>query len=203
MSQIQVAFDSSGSANIDGQVFKYTVAPPNVLNLQDQFGSQDSYQYQFTQNNLTLTYSDGSSFVCQKNKGGPLNRASGSTGSVTMATPAQGGGNEWQLQGSFCNWSGSSSSYSGSSYSSTRRVNYDGRGRWSFGAESSFSNNAGFGYGGGGTDNSGSYRIQGNAIYYTTDAGEQGVAQVNMQQNDGRITEIKIDGALYAPQLCD
>jgi hypothetical protein len=71
------------------------------------------------------------------------------------------------------------------------------------GSESSFSGDAGSAYSGGGVDNSGSYRVNGRQIVYTTNSGEQGIATVNMQQNDGHITEIYLGQDLYSPSLCN
>ncbi len=106
----------------------------------------------------------------------------------------------WQLQGSYCTWSGSS--YGSSSYSHTKYINFDGNGRWTFGESSSYSGSGGM-YAGQGGDSSGTYRVDGNTIYYMTDAGERGSAQVYVRQNSGMITEIKVDGQLYAKSLCN
>ncbi|OQY06192.1 MAG: hypothetical protein B6I22_06030 [Desulfobacteraceae bacterium 4572_123] len=200
-----VSFDSSGTAVLGGRRFSYTVLAPNILRLQGQAGISD-YRYEFSGDNLTLSYQDGSVFHCSRSGGmgggGVLGGRVGQSGGNSAQTSG-GAGNEWQLQGTLCNWSGSSSSYSSSSYSSTRRISFDGRGHWTFGSESSFSGTAGMAYGGQGGQESGTYRVAGNQIYYTTATGEQGVAQVHMRQDNGRITEIMVDGALYATGLCD
>ena len=109
-------------------------------------------------------------------------------------------GQNWQLQGSYCTWSGSS--YGSSSYSHTKYINFDGNGRWTFGESSSYSGSGGM-YAGQGSDNSGTYQVKGDIIYYTTDSGERGSAQVYVRQNSGMITEIKVDGQLYAKSLCN
>jgi hypothetical protein len=108
--------------------------------------------------------------------------------------------NNWQLQGTFCSWSGSS--YGSSSYSNTKYISFDGQGRWTYGESSSYSGGSGM-YAGQGGQDSGTYRVQGNVIYYKTNYGEQGAAQVHMRQNNGRITEIMVDGQLYSPSLCE
>lgn len=109
--------------------------------------------------------------------------------------------NAWQLNGTFCHYSGSSSY--GSSYSHTEMITFNGQGRWTMGSQSTFSSNAGSGYSGNGNAGTGLYLIEGNKVLYQTAEGEQGAAQVNMQQSDGRITEIYVDGELYSPSLCD
>ena len=45
--------------------------------------------------------------------------------------------------------------------------------------------------------------MEGNQIILKFGNGEQGVATVNMRQDDGRITEYMYDGTLYASGLCD
>jgi hypothetical protein len=197
-----VSFDQSGTAVLANQRFSYVLLSPNILRLQDQRGNSD-YQYTFSGNNLTLTYQDGSTFFCTRGGGGGALGSRGNQNSMPQPQAQQSSGNEWQLQGTLCNWSGSSSSYGSSSYSSTRMISFDGRGHWNFGSESSFSGSAGMAYGGQGNENSGTYRIQGNQIYYSTSSGERGVAQVYFRQDNGRITEIKVDGAVYATSLCD
>ena len=109
-------------------------------------------------------------------------------------------GQNWQLQGSYCTWSGSS--YGSSSYSHTKYINFDGNGRWTFGETSSYSGSNGM-YAGQGGDNSGTYQVKGNIIYYMTDSGERGNAQVYVRQNSGMITEIKVNGQVYAKSLCN
>lgn len=191
-----IEFTADGSALVNSQPFSYVLLPGNVLRLSDAGGASD-YLYEIAGDRLQLRYADGSSFECVRSGG---ERPSPSTS--RNPAPGQASGSEWQLQGSYCHWSGSSSSYSGSSYSSTRRLTFDGQGRWSHGSESSFSGSAGSAYGSGGGEG-GSYRVQGERILYATDAGEQGVATVNMRQDDGRITEIMLDGELYAKSLCE
>jgi hypothetical protein len=180
-----------------GQPFSYKLLEGNTLQISNG-SATDTYNYKLGKDKLQLSYRDGSTFDCTRQSagskpGGLLNRSG--TGQT------QTGGNEWQLRGTFCHYSGSSSY--GSSYSSTSSITFDGQGRWSMGSESSFSGDAGSAYSGGGVDNSGTYRVNGRQVIYTTASGEQGVARVNMQQNDGRITEIYVDQDLYSPSLCN
>ncbi len=104
------------------------------------------------------------------------------------------------LRGTFCHYSGSSSS--SGSYGGTQTITFDGINRWTSGAESSFSSDAGFGYANQAGE-SGRYQVQNRRILYQTDAGEQGYADINMQQSNGQITEIVLDGDLYSPSLCN
>lgn len=89
-------------------------------------------------------------------------------------------------------------------YEHTEWIRFDGRGNWAYGSEASFSGTEGLFYSGNqGAEMTGRYRIQGNQIYYQSNSGEQGVAQVHFRQPDGRITEIMVDGKLFATSLCD
>jgi hypothetical protein len=115
-----------------------------------------------------------------------------------------GSGQEYLLQGTLCSWSGSSSGYGNSSYSSSTRVYFDGQGNFSYSSESSFSGDAGIAYGGNqGAGNGGTYRVVGNQVQLQFNDGTTGVAQINMQQDDGRITELMYEGTLYATGLCE
>ena len=211
-----VSFGADGRATVGGNPFAYQLLPGNLLRLQDATGAND-YNYQLVDPQLTMTYGDGSAFTCTRGVAAATPPAYGGRqpaydqGAERGGQPAYGqqgsGGNTWQLQGTFCHWGGSSNYYSSSdysSYSSTQRISFDGRGRWAFGSETSFTSDVGnYASGGGGADNSGTYRVAGNQIQYQTAAGEQGVAQVKIRQNDGRITEILVDGDLYAPAVCE
>jgi len=210
-----VSFGADGRATIGGRPFRYQMRSGNVLRLQDASGYSD-YTYELSDAGLTMRYSDGSAFACTRPAagGGAMGAAArggppGHNRTVGAGGGAAGGGtgNEWQLQGTFCHTGGSSSYSSSSSYSGyshTERITFDGHGHWSFGSEAAFSSNAGlYSRGGGGAEESGRYRVVGRQIQYQTASGEQGVAQVKVQQNDGRITEITVEGTLYSPFLCE
>jgi hypothetical protein len=115
-----------------------------------------------------------------------------------------GSGQEYLLQGTLCSWSGSSSGYGNSSYSRSTRVYFDGQGNFSYSSESSFSGDAGIAYGNNqSADNGGTYRVVGNQVHLQFNDGTTGVAQINMRQDDGRITELMYEGTLYATGLCE
>jgi hypothetical protein len=109
-------------------------------------------------------------------------------------------GNEWQLQGRFCTYGGSSGG--GSSYSRTGWAEFDGHGNFRYGSESSFSSGAGMAYGGS-PGGSGQYRVQGNTVLLIYPDGSQEQAAVHVRQNDGRITEVRYGSDLYSPALCE
>jgi hypothetical protein len=192
-----ISFDKSGQCVMGGQSYNYRLLAGNTLQISNG-DATDSYTYRLEKNKLQLSYQDGSTFDCSRQA--PSTTPGGPLGKPGVSQP-QSGGNEWQLQGTFCHYSGSSSY--GSSYSSTSSITFDGQGHWSMGSESSFSGDAGSAYSGGGVDNSGSYRVNGRQIVYTTNSGEQGIARVNMQQSDGHISEIYVGQDLYSPSLCN
>lgn len=195
-----ITFDASGKVSISGNEFEYVINSKNNLSLRDISGSYN-YEYSIDGDKLVMNYSDGTVFSCQKKNNIAPGRSVPQTPNSESSRSAGGeysNQTNWQLQGSFCTWSGSSGG--GSSYSSSKNITFDGRGAWQMTSSSAYS--------GGGLAyqsspvNSGSYRVQGQMIYYTTSSGEQGTARVNMQQSDGRITEIYIGGELYSPSLC-
>ena len=192
-----VSFDKSGQCLMGGQPFSYELLADNTLQI-SKGNVSDTYTYHLEKDRLKLSYRDGSGFDCEKQSASSV---PGGLLKMDDKSQPQTGGNEWQLQGVFCHYSGSSS-YS-SSYSSTSRITFDGQGRWSMGSESSFSGDAGSAYSGGGVDNRGTYSVNGGQIMYTTNSGEQGVLRVNMQQSDGHITEIYLGEDLYSPSLCN
>jgi hypothetical protein len=194
-----ISFDNNGQCVMGGQPFSYKLLGGDTLQLSNG-SATDSYTYGIEKDKLKLTYRDGSVFDCTKLPG---SAAAGGLLQMPGKPQQQAAGNEWQLQGAFCHYSGSSSYVTGTSYSSSSRIVFDGRGHWSMGSESSFSGDVGSAYSGGGVDNSGTYRISGGLVTYTTRNGEQGIARVNMQQNDGRITEIYVGQDLYSPSLCE
>ncbi len=220
----EVSFDGQGGIVMVGERARYTLESGRIMRVSGGFDTEE-YQYNLTGEQLVLAASDGSLLRCVRQSGrgtgsgapgeGRTPEGIGSGKEIYPAPPEPGGppqahaypgveqpatDNGWQLNGTYCSWSGSSSS--SSSYSSTRRISFDGQGSWSFGSESSFSSGAGAAYGGGGGD-SGTYRVVGDQILYQTGTGEQGAAIIKVRRNDGSASEIEVDGALYAPQLCE
>lgn len=200
----RVSFDPSGRAQVGNRSYAYRLEGGGVR-LEDESGYSD-YRYAVQGESLRMWAGDGSEFRCGKAAGRPGNPTRNPLSQTGRAPAGYGpppgarGGDDWRLRGTYCHWSGSSSS--SSSYGRTERITFDGQGRWTFGTEASFSSGAGLAYGGSG-GGSGTYRVSGRQIFYQTASGEQGVASVNMQQDDGRVTEIIVNGELYAPQLCE
>lgn len=174
----------------DGETMKYQLVEPNIIRVQED-GSFIDYSYVLQDGRLTIIYPDGNYEIFTKS-------ASQKKSSSNSSTPK---GNVAQLSGWLCYWSGSSSSYS--SYSSTSKVYFDGRGNFAVSGEASFSGDAGAAYSGGGVDERGTYSIQGNNVILRFQDGSTGYATINMQQYDGSITELMYNGYLYATKLCN
>lgn len=178
-------FHTASHLVYDGEATEYTLVP-GAMRVQGPSGPID-YPYSLQGNNLAIGFPDGSRIQCVK--------------ASAEAEPRAGGGNESHLRGMLCHWSGSSTS--SSSFSRSTRVNFDGRGIFSYGTESSFSGESGLAYSGPGAGNRGTYRVVGNTVHLKFSDGSSGVAQVQMRQADGRITELMFEGQLYAAGLCD
>lgn len=190
-----LVFESRNRLVFNGDAANYTLVP-GAFRVQEDYGLVD-YAYSLKGNNLSVTFPDGSTMQCSRAASG--GSKSGGAGDESGGGGA-GGGSNWQLNGMLCSWSGSSSS--GSSYSRSTRVSFDGQGRFRYGSESSFSSGSGQAYGQGG-GSQGTYRVSGNSVYLTFGDGSTAVAKVQMKQNSGRITELMYNGTLYATGLCD
>jgi hypothetical protein len=104
------------------------------------------------------------------------------------------------LQGTLCSWSGSSGG--GSSFSTTRWARFDGRGRFTYGSNSSYSGGNGGMYNGG-AEGGGTYEVRGDRILLHYDEGGTDVAYVYNRAGNGMITEVKFEGRVYAAALCE
>ena len=182
-----LAFGNNGDLNFNGDVTQYAVQGNVITALVNGFPAQ--YRYQINGNNLAIANPDGTRTACQRGAAGGGNVAGG--GAMNGA-----------LQGTLCSYSGSSGG--GSSYASTRRVTFDGRGRFATGSESSFSNAAGLGYGGG-SGSGGAYAVTGvyvgAPIRVRWASGEDDQAFVHHIVS-GRITEIRYGKQVYGQGLC-
>lgn len=153
-----------------------------------------NYPYTLSQDKLLITFPDGTRV--------PFTRvSSGASNQTVTKKQSSGGGMVWQLQGSLCYWSGSSGS--NSSYSRSERINFDGKGNFTYGKESSFSGNAGIAYSGNPNVEKGTYRVEEKFVFLQFQSGESYQVEIIMRQDNGRITELKYQGKLYATSLCD
>lgn len=181
-------FQSANLLRYDGEENAYRIQG-NAIMIPGLFG-EERYPFKLQGSKLAVTFPEGETIRCR--------RAGG-----TKQTPGQQeGSNNTALRGRLCQWTGSSSSYSGTSSSRTQSAQFDGQGNLIYSSESSFSSNEGLAYGGSGGTR-GVYQVQGNTVNIRLEDGSEFMAQVNMRQNDGRITELMIDGKLWAGALCE
>jgi hypothetical protein len=182
-----LVFQSKELLVYNGEEAHYRLVP-GAIRVRGDGGPAD-YKYTLKGNSLNVTFPDGSGIKCTRVQKGKADQPAAST------SPSNS-----QLKGMFCSWSGSSGS--GSGYSSSTRVSFDGSGGFRYSSESSFSGSAGQYYGGK-PANSGRYRVSGDTVQMTFSDGSTGTAKVNMRQRSGRITEIMYGKKLFAPALCN
>ena len=185
-----------------GSSYSYKIIG-NIIRVFDEANNSLDYKYQIKGNQLYLYVEGYGTYILQKvnanQQVGYNNPANGNQGYGNQGYGNSG--NNQYLYGTFCSYS--SSGYSGSSsYSTTNRVYFDGRGNFQYGSESSYSGGGDGYYGGSGTEQ-GRYQVQGNRVLMQFQDGSQIAVQIYVQQNSGEITELKYDGTLYAKALCD
>ena len=186
-----------------GKGMAYRVQGNVILVVED--GVPASYQFALQGDRLDIQTPDGELIRCARDAGRPAPAA--------PKANAAGGPLDRLLQGQFCSWSGSSGG--GSSYSTTQRVFFDGRGHYTTGSESSFgmtSRDAGgnetgsAGAYGSGEGAGGTYAVTaarpGSQIRVKWNTGEDDVAYVHFVSG-GRITEIKYGDKVFGAALCE
>jgi hypothetical protein len=188
---VPLEFPSRNRLIFNGDAASYKLAP-GAIRVQEDNGPVN-YRYRFKGDTLLITFPQGVQISCTKAK------ASSAPG-VAEPKAADKGGQEHLLKGRLCSWSGSRSGTS--SYSSTRWALFDGRGRFTYGSEGSFSSDAGIAAGSR-PASSGTYRVSGNAISFSFQDGGTGVATVHYRQANGTITELMYEGQLYGAALCE
>lgn len=196
----QLVFQSENVLVYDGEASSYTLAP-DVIRVVEDFLPVD-YPYTLKGDSLAVTFPDGSRIQCTR-----LKPAAKPSEEKRAAAPSSSGGPERFVKGSFCAHSSISS----------RRYNFDGAGRFSFGAEvadvwntkDSGGNVTGtLGYYGGNQyepTKGGTYKVSGDRVVLTWGDGSTETYRVNMRQNDGRITELQGEGngLFLATGLCE
>ena len=202
-----MAFRDDNTMISDGELSHYDLTEGSIR-MESELGPID-YPYTIEGNTLTLTFMGIIEIPCTRVKCADAQsrvpvaeQDSPAESEVPPPRETPGSGQEYLLQGTLCHWSGSSSSYTGSGYSHSLRVSFDGQGHFATGSESSYSGTEGLAYGSG-DGNGGSYRVVGNEVHLQFNDGSQGVATVERRESDGRITALKYEGNLYGPELCD
>jgi hypothetical protein len=192
---IRLEFLSPTVLSFDGEQAAYQLMN-GALRMNTDYGQFD-YPFNLEKDDLVISFPEGYQLL--------FKRVTDDNPAQAGTTPPAGGtGNNQALFGKFCYWSGSSSSYSGTSSSSTRWAYFDGKGAFSWGSESSFSSQEGIAYGSqGGGENRGTYSVKEKVVILMFPDGSQSQASITMVQNDGRITELTFEGKLYAKALCE
>ena len=185
----QLQFLSQNQLVYNGERTSYSLIEGGVR-IVEEYGPVD-YRYSLDGDNLSVTDQYGQSMQCQRQAQGQ--RAPANTG--------QGGtGLERLLQGEKCAYSSSPDG----GFSTTRRIYFDGNGRFAYGTLSEVGTPEVIGYGQGQGD-PGSYRVLGNnrgdEIHLTFDNGAQVVVYVH-HLYQGTIMELWYDDMVYAPGLC-
>jgi hypothetical protein len=188
---VPLEFPSRNRLVFNGDAASYALLK-GVIRVQEDSRPID-YAYRFSGNTLLITFPQGGQISCTK---------AGASASPHATEPqaAGRGGEEHLLKGRLCNWSGSRSG--SSSYSSTRWAQFDGRGRFTYSSEGSFSSAEGLAAGNR-PASSGTYRVSGNKIHLTFSDGSSSAATVHFRQTSGAITELMFNGQLYGTALCE
>jgi hypothetical protein len=190
---VSLEFQRGGRFVFDGEPGRYTLQQGTIL-VEEDFGPVP-YGYALQGDRLTVQFPDGGSLRCTR-------AAAGGQRPSPAAPPASAaaGGENALLRGRLCNWGGSSDSTSG--YSRITSMVFDGAGNVVYSSEATFSSGAGGYYGqSGGTP--GHYHVMGDTVQIRLEDGSSTTAHVHMRQNDGRITELMINGKLWAGALCE
>lgn len=196
----QLVFQSENVLVYNGEASSYMLAP-GVIRVIEDFLPVD-YPYTLKGDSLAVTFPDGSRIQCTRAK-----PAAKPAEEKRTAAPSGSGGQERFVKGSFCAHSSIAS----------RRYNFDGAGRFSFGAEVADvwnTKDAGgnvtgtLGYYGGNQyepTKGGTYKVTGDRVVLTWSDGSTETYRVNMRQNDGRITELQgeSNGLFLATGLCE
>ena len=185
----QLAFLSERALVFNGEQTSYELAP-GVIRVPGDWGPVE-YRYQLSGDQLAVTGPDGGTMQCQRQ-----------TGAVAQGN-VMGGGSEALLQGQICAYSSSPDG----GYSTLYKLLFDGQGRFLHSTESSYSGDAGSAYGLSNDPNAGQYRVTGNtkgsAIHLAFPDGSSATAYVYFVDDDnGRILEVQLNGRLYARGLC-
>jgi len=193
---VKLGFADEKNLVYDGIGYPYQLSQDNIIVTAE--GNQVTYPYRFQDIYLIVTFPEGYSLLFnQISKTYSLPQKQ-----VTLTDNSLSTGGNTFLRGSYCEYSGSSSSYSETSYSNLNKIYCDGAGKFSYGSESSFSGNTGMAYGNSNAHN-GTYQIAGQQVTFTFSNGESYRMKINMVQNSGQITELMFGSKLYATGLCE
>src|SRR4030042_2225143 len=193
--QLVLEFLSTNQLSFNGETTQYQLKE-GIIQAMGDYGWID-YPYTLSQGTLTITFPDGSRFPFTRTSSTVTNQQG--RNQQGMNQQSTGGGSTWQLRGALCTWSGSSGS--SSSYSSTRKLVFDGQGNYQFGSESSFSGDAGLAYSGDPNVETGTYSVGESTVTLSNQSGQTYQFKIKISENNGILTCIEYDGALYSTSL--
>ncbi len=181
-----------------GTTYRYKVIG-NIIRVYDEANNTLDYKYQVKGKQLYLYVEGYGTYVLQKVSS---SRNTGYSQSNNNYGNQGNTADNARLYGSFCTYS--SSGYGGvSSYSTTKRITFDGHGHYTYGSQSSYSG-GGDGYYGGDGGYSGTYKVIGNkGVIITSSDGSQYRVAIHYMLNSGEITELRYDGVVYGKSICD
>jgi len=195
--QLVLEFLSASQLTFNGETTQYQLKE-GIIQAMGDYGWID-YPYTLNQGTLTITFPDGTQLPFTRTSSTATNQQG--MNQQGMNQQSTGGGSTWQLKGALCNWSGSSGSES--SYSSTRKLIFDGQGNYQFGREGSFSGDAGLAYSGDPNVEIGTYSVGESSVTLYNQAGQTYQFIIKVRENNGVITCLEYEGALYATSLCE
>jgi hypothetical protein len=185
----QLQFLSQDQLVYNGERAQYSLVQ-GAVRVMGEYGPTD-YRYSLSGDDLSVTDPYGQSMQCQRQAQGERARAAAGGGGTGM---------EQLLQGEKCAYSSSPDG----GFSTTRRIYFDGNGRFVYGTLSEVGTPEVIGYGQGQGD-PGSYRVlgsdRGDEVHLTFDNGSQVVVYVH-HVYQGMIMELWYDDMVYAPGLC-
>jgi len=185
-------FMSENQLIFNGERAQYTLVE-GAVRVMGEYGLED-YRYNVQGDVLSVTDPYGSSMQCQRQA------QSQPQGQRGMGGGGGGTGMERLLQGEKCAYTSSPDG----GFSTTRRLYFDGNGRFVYATLSEVDVPEAIGYGQGQGD-PGSYRVLGNnrgdEVHLTFDNGSRVVMYVH-HLYQGTIMELWYDDLVYAPGLC-
>ena len=184
----RLSFQTDRQLAYNGTAMAYALVPGGLR--VDGNNGPTMYQYRVEGQALEITGPD-IRMQCRRGAAGPT------------PPPVAGGGGASLLYGQLCNYSSSSGAVEGG-FSTLRVLSLDGQGRFQLGSEVSSSGPSGSAYGRN-PAKVGHYRVEGAtrgaAVSFTFDNGDVHRGEV-YHVYQGRITELMVEGNLYATELC-
>jgi hypothetical protein len=189
----RLEFLSASQLSFNGERSQYTLGS-GAIRVMEEWGPAE-YRYQMSGNDLAITAPDGSSMRCNREAQGQGRGAAGAGGAA-----GQGSGLERLVQGEKCGYSSSPDG----GFSTTRRLIFDGNGRFVYTTLSEVDVPEVIGYGQAAGD-PGTYRVmgpnKGDEVHLYFDSGDRIVMYVHHLYR-GEIMELWYNDLVYAPGLC-